>query len=261
MRARLAILWMTFRELRKDRGSWTFLGLSVIWILLAYKFADFAMFEAERYAASFLHAGMVLWGVLWVLMETLALMIREYERKTLWVYLSRPLSRAAYFEGRFLGFVLFLTLFTLLWILGGGSILQLVHRTMAHPYGTPVDLNRELFRLAAVGVALALLQAVLFFLLSFFESPLLVVVGGFAVFLVGTTLEEVYRFLLSPTGQAMFPASFQRVVDQLEWIWPHFDYLLRTPESHPLGIVAYALAYIFALIELGSLLFERREFT
>jgi len=261
MRARWSILWMTFRELRKDRGSWTFLGLSVVWILMTYKFADFAMFEAERYAASFLHAGMVLWGVLWVLMETLALMIREYERKTLWVYLSRPLSRSAYFEGRFLGFVFFLLLFTLIWVGGGSTLLLLVHRSMAHPYGSPIVLSQEVFRLVSIGFALILLQAVLFFLLSFFESPLLVVVGGFAVFLVGTVLEEVYRFLLSPTGQAMFPDFFRRLVDQLEWIWPHFDFLLRTPEHYPIGILGYALLYTLALVELGSLLFERREFS
>lgn len=94
----------TIQEALKNRVLWIVLAFAVIGIAGASFLGDFAIVETERTEVAALSSFYRLGAVFTMMVLVVTTMVREFNDKCLELYLSLPLSRAAYFFGKLGGF-------------------------------------------------------------------------------------------------------------------------------------------------------------
>ncbi len=185
------------------------------------------------------------------LMASTVLRIVEFEQKTIWLVLARPITRSQYVVGRFVGLAA-VTWLSLVVVLLGLTGMAGVARALPEPYLLPVGVA-ALFEGA--------LAAALFTLISLLATSYLVAIVVSSGLVVAGYLSAALPYMADRTGNAVL-AVCARVV---YWILPHLsDFSVRDFASVPepwylwlLGI--YAAAFAGAALALACVLFRRRE--
>lgn len=129
MRKILAIAHNTFREAIRDRILYGFLFFAVALILFSLVLGQLSIGEQVRVTIDVGLAGISLFSVLMSIFLGITLLHKEIEKRTIYPVLAKPVSRAAYLVGKFLGLtatmvvqIALMTLFLLLVLaLQGGA--------------------------------------------------------------------------------------------------------------------------------------------
>jgi ABC-type transport system involved in multi-copper enzyme maturation permease subunit len=176
----------------------------------------------------------------------------EVDRRTVYVTLAKPVSRAQFIVGRYLG--LCANLLLLVVVMGGALCATLF--ASGYPMGAT-----GLSALALIAVELCVLAAfaVVF---SSFTTPTLGVIFSLSFFVIGHLAGDLAVFaarLPAPTGQLV--AALARVV-------PNLDLMnLKTQAANQLPVSAgyvaasagYGLCYAAAAVGLAAVIFSRRD--
>ncbi len=176
------------------------------------------------------------------------LFLREIETKTIYLVLSRPLSRLEYLLGRVLGLIL-----SLLLIMVSMSLIHLILLFIHHWSWQ----NSYLLSLLGIFLkALILLAAAVFFSL-FSTSTIAAIVFSGALWILGNFTAEI-RFLTRK--ESGLTAVFSRL---LLFIFPHFEVLNwqgSFDETKVLMGAGYAAIYFSIFIFLSWLILREKEF-
>lgn len=242
-----------FREARRNRVTvvvfvFAFLMLFVSTVALDLTVATFerVMLDLGLGVMSFISAGLV------VFLGS-GLIPREIERRTIFVVLSKPISRSTFVVARFMGNLA--TIVVLVAIMAVLLSLQLMAQNI-----TP---NRILM----VSVLGILLQAVVLngvcFLLASSMSQFPSAVAGVSLFVLGHLSSDLYRMAERASGPLHW-------IGKVLWfVMPQLDrldfkaratYAEVTSNSELLSAAGYSLGYTVCLLVLACLLFERRDF-
>lgn len=253
-----AIAKVTFQEILRDKVLYNILVCAVLLVVLSVVAARLSFVRQDRLLTNFGLTGLTLSCALIAIFTGAAMVAREYERRTVFVALARPISRLQFVLGKYLGlagviFVNWLGLLTALGFLGGmaapGGLGQLVNSTVA----------------AAVVLVLAqswVLGALSVFLSTFSTTSLAVMIT-IGLSLVGLNVSQL-RLLAakveSPVSAALLHAV-SNVIPNLEYfnLGTKVSYGLPVDGIAFLGSLAYAVCLI-GLLMLGSgALIQRRE--
>ncbi len=178
----------------------------------------------------------------------------DVERRTLHPLLARPVSRLQYLLGKFLGYLVVMSLS--MFLLGLCLLLALAL------LGTHAD-PRVLIPVALSVLEAGVLGAFCLFA-STFCSPALAGVAGCFLYIVGGIPQSFIKFFMS-TGDARIQGL---AVQGLRSILPHFDVLhLKDPVVHgdPVpgsylaAAVVYGLGWMIFFLLLADWSFERRD--
>jgi ABC-type transport system involved in multi-copper enzyme maturation permease subunit len=133
-----AIARNTFREAIRDRILYGFLFFAVVLILFSMVLGQLSIGEQVRVTLDVGLAGISFFAVLMSIFLGISLLHKEIEKRTIYPVLSKPVSRAAYLLGKFLGLaatmITQIALMTLIllgvlalqgWTPGGGFMLAL----------------------------------------------------------------------------------------------------------------------------------------
>lgn len=249
-----AIARIFFREAIRDRI------LNLIW-LFAIAMLGLSLFMGDLSAGSELKVVKDLGlGVINFLLVLVAIMIgsnaiyREIDKRTVYVVLSKPISRWQFLLGKFLG------LFGVLGVLGSAMC--------AAFYLLLFIMVRDLHPIYLSAVALMLLEAAvisaLAILFSAITSPTLSAIYVLGVYLVGHNTETILTF--GSRGEA--PQYVRAIGQVLYHVLPNLETLNiknQVVYGHGIGLLegawaaAYAVGLVALFLTLATLAFTTRE--
>lgn len=245
----------TIRELVRNKFFSLILFLGVVFIALSFALKTLALGELERVLYDFWLSFIELTGLAVILFLGWGMIAREIEGRTIFLMLSKPISRSSIFLGKFLGFasvVVFMVAFQTALFYGLLSF-----------QGFSLD---TLFFPAILGIVLkllALLAVILFF--SSFTSPMIAMFLTIAVYMIGHSGFMMLDYARSGTGNE----SMRYLGELILTIFPNLESLnLKNYVAigAPVDLMTWykwyglALLYILVLLFLGAWIFRKKSF-
>lgn len=248
-----AITLNTFRETIRDKLLYSLVGFAVLVIAASLLAGSVSLGQDARVIQDFSLTAMLVFLLIITYFIGTQLVFREVERKTIYLVLSKPVSRETFYLGKFLG--LCLTILVAGVVMAGMFIAVLAIKTKVVP-------TAAYFAIGAVILEAWLLTAVSL-LFSAFTSPLASAVYTFGVTLIGHSSAMIW--FLSQKAQPFV----RGILEGVYYLFPNLEkFNLRNdvvfnlhPDATQIGmILLYFVAYTAFLLVLGMTAFRKDEF-
>jgi len=243
----------TLREAVRNKLLYTLLFFAIALIGFGVILSTLSYVESERILQDFGFAGIRLFSVAIAIFVGVSLIHREVDRRTVYTILSKPLSRAEFLLGKYVGLLVTIWLQAAIMIgffvvvsIGTGAPLTAAHAVA--------------FGLAAVELAVIVAVATLF---SAFTTPMLASFFSVGIWALGHSTRELRDIGASSESVSIQQATalFHRVMPDLE----SFNFSIQA--AHGLAFaasdvwlpVAYGLGYVGILLVAAVAIFERRD--
>lgn len=250
----LAVALNTFKETIRDRVLGIIVVFALIMIAGGLWLGSISLGEEGRMMKDFGLVAVTLFGLIVAVFVAAGMIHKEVEKRTVYVLFSKPVSRAAFICGKFLGLCL-----TMAIVMAGMGLflLALVWIVDGEPSG--------ILLLAVLMVYVQLLAIVaVTILFSTLGSAILASVLGICVFVAGQLSQNVLD--LTRLGQSVLTEALSWVVFLLIPNFAAVDVKAAVVGEQALawgqiGLWAlYLAAYIVAALGLATLVFRRKEF-
>ncbi|MEZ5345144.1 MAG: ABC transporter permease subunit [Pyrinomonadaceae bacterium] len=244
----------TFREAVRDRVLYNL----VVFVLLITASAVFlGELTAGQEARTIVNLGLsalLLFGAFIAIFVGVGLVSKEIEKRTLYAVFSKPVSRAEFVIGKYLG--LCLTILVNVLVMGAGVSLALVYvggsNLAVSIWGAIIMIFLELCILVAIAIVF-----------STFSSPALSALLTFLVFVIGHFSASLKDFAENTGSEfaKMFFGAIYYLVPNLS----HFSFITISAHGDVPSIVLvgggvlYSLCYIVVLLAISVLIFNRRN--
>jgi Cu-processing system permease protein len=250
----LAIARNTVREVIRERIVLVLALFGAGLVGASQVLSPLALGEGKKVVTDFGLAGSALLATLLAVFLGATLLHKELERRTIYSMVAKPIRRAEFLLGKFLG----------LWatsgvLLAGMTAMVLVLLAVAYHDVPWVIAGSFLLTLLELGIVTAL---VAFF--SSFTTPGLAALFTAAAIVAGQFAEDLLYFSRHGADRALAAAT-----QGFYWILPHFALFNArgavvhghaVPPERLLFATAYGLLYMAALVTAAGAIFERREF-
>ena len=260
MKKILAVAHNTFREAIRDRILYGFLFFATALILFSLVIGSLSFNEEMRVTIDIGMAGISLFSVLMAIFLGITLLHKEIEKRTLYTVLSRPISRAAYLVGKFLGLAAVMAvqilLMTAVWLI----VLKI--QSARIPAGIVPALVLIFFE------TLLVISAALFF--TSFSSPFLSGLFTFGLFAAGRGADLLVQLAAKDGMERLAPLlkGISRVLPNFYLFYPSGKMVEGTWASvhaqfvssgYLISTVAYGAAYTLVFLLLATALLYRRD--
>jgi ABC-type transport system involved in multi-copper enzyme maturation permease subunit len=256
LRAVLAIARVTFSEIVRDRVLYGALMICGLLLVLGGLVSRLSFIRPERILLDFGLFGMAMSGAFLGILAGSVVIAREFDRRTVFMALARPISRFEFLLGKYVGVAVVLVLNSVLMSSGFLFVLSLLS-------GGGALIGPTVFQALALLGLQSLVLAALSLFFSSFSTPSLAIVMALGMYLVGVNLSHL-RLL----GARQDAGALKSVLEALAAVLPNFEhfnlglkvsYGLAVPGSFVLASVAYALVWIVLLLVFAGVLLERKE--
>jgi Cu-processing system permease protein len=249
-----AVALNTFRENRRDRILYVLVLFAALLILGAVVASDLTPYEQTKILLDLGQAAISLVGGMIAIFLGIGLVSKEIERRTIYVIVSKPVSRNSFLFGKVLGLTLTLsaavgfmaaTLALVSWIYGAPPGLALLQSVIL--------LWIEMVLLTAMAVTFAT-----------FTTTSLAAMFSVSCWMIGSVVGQ-----LKLIGDHSTNALTRFLLNGTYWVFPDlslFDaktratYGIAMPPIDLAYSIGYGLLYTTALLLLASLLFSKRDF-
>lgn len=254
----MARLWAiasnTYREAVRNRVLYALLFFALVLIAASSMLGHLTVGEYHKIIKDTGLAAITVFGVLIAIFVGIGLVNREIERRTIFTIASKPVPRAVFVLGKYLG--LMMVLGTLVVLMGGAFAVVLLVR------GIPLD-GALLIALGMTLVELAVITAfaVLF---STFSSPTIASFFSLSTFVIGHLSEDIREL-----GRAAESSWTRALAETVYWLLPHLEtFNVRAEVVHGMALpadylgfaLAYGACYAGVVVALAALTFHFREF-
>jgi Cu-processing system permease protein len=250
----LALIINGFREARRNRITVVVAAFGIVLLLSTPLVEDVTIITFARVLTDVGLGAMSLLSVFLAIFLSSGMLTREIERRTIFLVVSKPISRGTFILGRIGG-----NLLTLLLMLVGMYALFAVQMVLLKENVTPQH------HVAVIGLyfELILLTCLGFFFGSFAgQFTAAIVVTG--LYLIGHLSGDLYRFASHSESEVIQIAG-----KAAYYVLPNLDRLdFRSQAAYQIGIaltdllqsVVYALGYSAVLVVATIAIFQRRDF-
>ncbi|WNG63039.1 ABC transporter permease subunit [Archangium gephyra] len=250
----IALALNGFREARRNRVTLLVAIFALAMLMSTTLVLEITVGTFDRVITDVGLGAMSLMLVLLAIFLSSGLISREIERRTIFLMVSKPLSRGAFLVGRLAGNMLTVTVLQLL--------MAALFFAMMFFYQSPISPAH----LAAVGMLwfeLWVLSAV-GFLMSSFSSQMVSAFVTVSVYFAGHLSSDIYSLASkSQSGaiQALGKAVYYVLPDLSRFNYrPHATYYAPITSSELLSAATYGMAFTGVLVALAVVLFNRRDF-
>jgi ABC-type transport system involved in multi-copper enzyme maturation permease subunit len=246
-----------FREAVRDRVLYNLVLFVLILTGAAVFLGELSAAQESKIIVDMGLSAMLVFGAFIAIFIGVGLVYKEIERRTLYAIFAKPVGRAEFLLGKYLG--LCLTLAVNVLVMGAGVSLAL-----AYVKGGMDPLVWRIWPAVALIYMQLLVLVAVALLFSSFSSPALSALLTFAAFVIGHFSSDL-RTLASAVGSTAARALF----GALYYLLPnlsHYAYITdaahgQTPTPAAfLGAALYTAAYTAALLSAAALIFSRRNF-
>ena len=270
MRGLWAVTVVTFREGIRNRA---FYGISIIALLLLAAnllVAGLAPQEVGKVAVDIALSTVSFAGLLVVLFIGINLVAKDLDRKTIYMVLSRPISRQGYIVGKFFGTAALVVAAVV--VVGLFAAASIIITKMSFPaYFPRFAWDGVVLAIGYSALSLVLLTAVSLLFASFASNSFITLVLTVIVYVIGHSLSDVKALIEGGSQVAAVDAAgpMVKVVQAAYYMFPNLSLFdLKLQAAHGLSIPAaylgwvalYGLGYSAFVIALAALVFSRREF-
>ncbi len=247
----------TFKESVRERVLYNLIAFALLLIGAAVLFGSISVGVEEIILVNLGLSSISVFGLLMAIFLGIGLVSKEIERRTIYSILSKPVYRAEFIVGKYLGLLLTLLINTA--IMTAGFYAALLYQKRTLHLADLVVLEAVYFILLQFALVVGL--ALLF---SCISTPVLSAVFTLCLYIIGNLLSDIRWF-----GQETGSTLVEKGTEVLYYLLPNFgNFNAITQVSHGEGIPGYlllsnslyALLYVSILLSASIMIFEEREF-
>jgi Cu-processing system permease protein len=212
-RAVVSVGWVTFREIIRDKILYNILMVSVLLLGLGFLASKMTFLRPDRIVLDFGVSAVSLSSVAIAVFIGAAMVNRELERRTIFLALSRPISRFEFIAGKFFGLSLVLVLN---WVLLCSTFLLILSLSSL---GDINNFHATLFEALLLLLCQSVMMAGVAVLLSTFSTTSLSAVMAIGVFLIGNNISQIH-VITSRMQKGLVSFS----LDTLSFVVPNLEY-------------------------------------
>ncbi len=252
-----AVALHTFKESVRERVLYNLIVFALLLMGTAILFGSISVGIEQIILVNLSLSSMMVFGLLIAIFIGIGLVSKEIERRTIYNILSKPLRRAEFIVGKYLGLLLTLVINTA--IMAAGFYLTVFYQKRHLEWSDLIPLE---------AIYLILLQFVLVvglaLLFSCISTPILSAVFTLCLYVIGNFSSDIRWF-----GEETKSSLVQSITTALYYLLPNFsDFNViaqvahgeRVPGYLLLSDSLYALLYATILLSAAILIFEEREF-
>jgi ABC-type transport system involved in multi-copper enzyme maturation permease subunit len=249
-----AIAGITFKEAKRDRVLYLLFFFAALGIAASRVLAVLTVGDRIKIIKDVGLASISVFGLLMAILIGTGLVYKEIDKKTIFTLLSKPLRRAEFILGKFLGLVLTLFIMTL--------AMALIFLAIVYAHTLRIE-GSLLIAVAYIFLELVLVTAVAV-LFSSFSTPILSSLFALAFTLIGHLswgLELILDKMRPGLGKFLIRALYT-VLPDLE----NFNFKTEVVHGLPippgiyLSAFLYGVCYTAFVLGLAILVFRRRDF-
>jgi ABC-type transport system involved in multi-copper enzyme maturation permease subunit len=267
----MTILWpialITLKEGIRNR---TFYGITIIALMLSianFLICSMIPQEVGKVAVDIALSTVSFSGLLLVFFVGINLMAKDLDKRTIYMVLSRPISRSQYIIGKFFGMVLLIIVAVLcLSIVAAFSIFMI--KTNYTGYFPRFSWSLVLLALSFITLSLVLLSAISFFFASFTSSSFISLALTMIAYIIGQSVGDVKALVEAP-HVGLHPSMLTvKLVQAAYYLFPNLSIFdIKTQAAHAIPLsssyilwaTVYGLFYTALVISGAALIFRRRE--
>lgn len=260
---------ITFKEGIRNRAIYGISILALLMVMMNFLICQMVMRDVGKVAMDIALSTVSFSGLLLVFFVGINLMAKDLDKKTIYMVLARPISRAQYLVGKFFGMVALIITSNL--IQGGFAVASLFILQRMYPvYFQRFSWPMLLLALLFIVLMLILLTALSFFFASFSSTSFIVLVLTIVSYIIGNSLSDVKALVEAPQAAGIQPSLFTvKIVQTAYYIFPNFSFFdIKTQAANGLALslsaigwtMVYGFVYSVVAISLACFIFSKREF-
>jgi Cu-processing system permease protein len=269
MKPLFPIAAITFKEGIRNRAIYGISLLALLMLVVNFLVSQMIMQEVGKVAVDIALSTVSFSGLLLVFFVGINLMAKDLDRKTIYMVLARPISRAQYMVGKFLGMAGLIVVAT--GVLGAFAAASLFMLNRIYPvYFQRFSWPMVVLALLFIALMLILLSALSFLFASFTSTSFIALVLTIVSYLIGTSINDVKKLVEAPEAIGIHPSPVTvKVVQAAYYLFPNLSFFdIKTQAAHGLALspaticwtVTYGLAYTSLVIAIACFIFSKREF-
>jgi ABC-type transport system involved in multi-copper enzyme maturation permease subunit len=249
-----AIAGITFKEAKRDRVLYLLFFFAALGIVASRVLAVLTVGDRVKIIKDVGLGSISIFGILMAILIGTGLVYKEIDKKTIYTLLAKPLHRAEFILGKFLGLVLTLFVMT--------AAMTLIFLAIVYAHTLKIE-GGLLVAVAYIFIELVLVTAVAV-LFSSFSTPILSSLFALAFYLIGHLswgLDLIIKKMEPGTGRALLRALFL-VLPDLE----NFNFKTEVVHGLPIPPAIYLTSFLYGvcytafILGLAVLVFRRRDF-
>lgn len=268
MKGVLSLAWITFKEGIRSRALFGIFIMALLMFSVTVTLTNLFMRDIVKVAADLSLSTISFSGLLMVIFIGNNLLSKDIDKRTIYMVISRPLSRPQYIVGKFLG--LFFLVVVAVIFLGLISLIPVYLSGLT--YQNPQSIFKwSIYFIAILFIAmkLTLIASVTILFSSFTSTSFISLMLTIATYLIGTSTEVVKGMLESKTAGVEISPLMAAVIETVYYAFPNlsaFDLKLQAshglslPEGYLTWVPLYWLLYMGIMVSAGALIMGRREF-
>lgn len=268
MMAVWSVALLTFKEGIKNRVIFGIFIISLLLFAATTVVITLFMRDIVKVAVDLSLSTVSFAGILTLLFIGVNLFGKDLDKKTIYMVISRPVSRSQYLIGKFLG--IGLLVFVVVAFLGILSAIPVILSKRFYYYPEArFDWWIYFIAVIYIFIKLAIISSIITLFASFTSNSFIALVLSLVVYFIGQSTESVKLLLASQVEKIEVNPILSYMVDIAYYIFPNFSVFdLKMQAAHGLSISPsyilwtslYAISYMTIAVAIGTLAFRRREF-
>ncbi|TPW00584.1 MAG: putative ABC transporter permease [bacterium] len=261
MRAIWIVAGAAFKESVRDRVPYTMVMFAVLMIAASFLISQLTAGQDLKIIKDLGLAALSVFGLLIAVFIGIGLVSKEVERKSVFGLLTKPISRAQFILGKYLG--LLTTLAVNLSVMTVAYYLVLFYMDLTASAGTRAGWAAQLLAIVLIMGELALVTAVAL-LFSTFSSPLLSALLTLGLWVAGHFNGDLRQFehvVDQPVAAGIAKVLYYLLPNLAPFnVKAEVVYGVPVAASHVGYTLLYAAAYTAAVLAAAVAIFRRRDF-
>lgn len=268
----MTTLWpvslITFKEGIRNRAIYGIFLMALMLLIVNFLLCSMIPREVGKVAVDIALSTVYFSGLLLVFFVGINLMAKDLDKRTIYMVISRPISRSQYIVGKFFGMALliiatmaFLSLF---------AVLSIFLIKLSYPgYFPRFSWLMVLLALAFSILSLLLLSALSFLFASVTSSSFITLVLTMIAYIIGRSSYDVKSLVESPEAASIHTSPITvKLVQIAYYLFPNLSVFdIKTQAAHDLPVsfayifwvVLYGIVYTSLIVAAAALFFRKRE--
>lgn len=265
----MELIWLlakiTYKEGVRNR---ILLGILLMAFLLSafnFIFAQMFSYDLSKVSVDLGLSTVSIAGLAVIFFMGINLLARDFEKRTIYMVISRPIARWQYVLGKFMGLALMVG--TSVGILGLFAAAGVKTSMLLAPDYIPTNYSWKIFGLSLIFSYLSLLiiTALAQFFTCLTSSSYIALLVTACSYFIGQNVELVRKTFLSPDEMNRF---YGYLIEAVTWLFPNLQaFDLKTTAGYGLPIeplslfwtTLYGVSYVGVILTLTICIFQRRE--
>lgn len=263
-----SLAYITFKEGIRSRAIFGMFIMVLLMLSAVVTLTNLFMRDVVKVAVDLSLSTTSLSGLLMTIFIGIDLLSKDIDKKTIYMVISRPISRTQYVMGKFFG----LSLLVVVAIAFLGIISSLPIYFAGLTYKNPLSIfkwNIYFIAILFIVMKLVLISSVIIFFSSITSTSFITFVLTFATYLIGSTNEVVKGILDAKIEGISISPPMAALIKFVYFVFPNLSaFDLKIQAAHGLAVsmeyciwvICYWLFYISIMVTGGALIMRRREF-